>query len=90
MSNTADVRNSVAPAAIAADSGPDIDDTDTAQAEIEADLLESVYIILWREDTKKGCQQTIIRKLQILELKMEKKKCRGKDKVCIATHFTIL
>ena len=58
MSNTADIRNSAAPAAIAVDSGPDIDDADAAQAEI--DLLESIYIIfiLWREDTKKGCQQT--------------------------------
>ena len=42
MSNTADVRNSVAPAAIAADSGSDIDDADATQAEIEADLLESI------------------------------------------------
>ena len=98
MSNTADVRNSVAPAAIAADSGPDIDDADLAQAEIEANLLESVYISLMEGRYQEGMsanQKRIIRK-KAANFRIEngemifKKKCRGKNKVRIAIYFTIL
>ena len=95
MFNSANVRNSAATVAVAADSGSDIDDADAVQSEIEADLLESVYVYLmegrYQEGMSANQKRVIRKKARIENREMISKKCRGKDKVLyIAIHLTIL
>ena len=79
----------------APDSSPDPDDADQEyiKAEIEANLLESVYIYLMEGRYQEGMsanQKRVIRKkaanFRIVNGEMIfKKKCRGKEKVKLQT-----